>query len=123
MSIFLSFNGNFLTLIPKEDNTMFPGKYSPITLCNIIFKIVTKVITNCLKPILLHLITSNQYGYVNGRQILDGIILAHEVMSSLKNLKKLGMLIKLDMSIAFDKLKWEYIETILLAFGFIPHWT
>ena len=60
--------------------------------------------------------------YVEGRQILDGIILTHEVIHSLKSDKKPGMLLKIDLSKAFDKLCWRYIQHILSAFGFDQMW-
>eukprot|EP00253_Pinus_taeda_P031319 PITA_31319 len=61
-------------------------------------------------------------GYVEGRHITDGIILTHETIHSLKISKKPGMLLKLDLSKAFDSLSWNYIEKILLAFGFNASW-
>ena len=73
---------------------------------------------NRLKPLLPLLISLEQLGYVEGRQILDGIILSHEVVHSLKTSKILGMILKLDLSKAFDKLSWAFIEKMLLAFGF-----
>ena len=77
---------------------------------------------NRLKPLLPLLISSEQSGYVEGRQILDGIILAHEVVHSLKTSKILGMILKLDLSKSFDKLSWDFIEKMLLAFGFCQEW-
>jgi hypothetical protein len=69
---------------------------------------------------MLILVTPQQSSYVEGRQILDSIILSHEVTHSLKSTKSMGMLIKLDMSKDFDKLSWKYINDVLLAFGFHP---
>lgn len=63
-----------------------------------------KVNVNCLKPILLDLISLEETNYVEARQIVDGIVVAHEVIHSLKKSKKSGMLIKLDLSKAFDNL-------------------
>jgi len=57
---------------------------------------------------------------VEGRQITDGIILTHEIIHSLKQLKKVGMLLKIDLSKAFDNLSWNYIQKMLIAFGFSP---
>jgi len=54
---------------------------------------------------------------------MDGIILSNEVIHSLKLLKKPGMILKLDLSKAFDKLSWNYIHQMLLAFGFNSTWT
>jgi hypothetical protein len=81
-------NATFLTLIPKEDNVTMPSKYKPISLCNVTYKIISKVISNRLKPLLPLLISLEQIRFVEGRKILDGIILSHEVTHSLKIFKK-----------------------------------
>jgi hypothetical protein len=77
-------NVTFLALVPKEDVDEDPNKFRPISLCNVIYKIITKLIINRIKPLLPHLISSKQTRYVEGRKILDGIILAHETIHSLK---------------------------------------
>ena len=100
----LALNTMHLALIPKEIGASHPGKFRPISLCNVIYKIISKVVVNRLKPLLPLLISSKQSGCVEGRQILDGIILAHEVVHSLKTSKILGMILKLDLSKPFDKL-------------------
>ena len=79
-----AFNAKFLTLIPREDGADSPGKFRPIALCNAIYKIITKVVANKLKPILLDLLTNEQSGFMEGGEILDGIILVNEVIHSLK---------------------------------------
>ena len=91
-------------LIPKEKKFSTLGKYMPISLCNFLYKIIIKVISNHLKSLLPSLIYLEQTRYVEGCQILDGIILAHEVIHSLKLTKNTGILLKLDISKAFDKL-------------------
>jgi hypothetical protein len=63
-----------------------------------------------------------QSGYVEGRQITDSIILAHEVIHSLKTSKTPGMLIKLDLSKAFDRASWQYLKAVLNSFGFDQNW-
>jgi len=117
-----SLNATFIALIPKEEESNTPDKYRPIALCNIIYKIVSKVIASRLKPLLPLIISPEQSGYVEGRQITDGIILTHEIIHSLKHLKKPGMLLKIDLSKAFDSISWEYMHKILQAFGFAPSW-
>ena len=59
---------------------------------------------NHLKPHLPNLISPEKSGFVKGRQILDGVILVHEVIHSLKSTKRPGMMIKLDIAKAYDKL-------------------
>ena len=121
--VFPTLNATFLTLISKEKGVTNPGKFWPISLCNVIYKIITKVIVNRLKTLLPLLISPEQIGYVKGRKIIDGIILAHEITHSLNTTKKYGILIKLDLSKAFDKLSWEFIEKMLLDFGSSKYWT
>ena len=71
------------------------------------------MVTNRLKRLLPLLISPEQFGYVEGCQILDGIILSHEVVHSLKTTKTPGMILKLDLSKAFNKLRWLFIEKCL----------
>ena len=117
-----SFNATFLTLIPKEVGADSPDKFKPIALCNVIYKIISKVIANRLKPILPSLISSEQSGFVEGRHILHGVILVHEVLHSLNSTRRPGMMIKLDIAKAYDKIIWKYMDKILEAFGFYPQW-
>lgn len=116
--MFPGLNATFIALIPKEAQPSAPDKYMPIALCNIIYKIVSKIIASRLKLLLPLVISPKQSGYVKGRQITDGIILTHEIIHSLKQSKKLGMLLKIDLSKAFDSLSWMYIKKTLTAFGF-----
>ena len=95
-----------------------PSKSRPIALCNVKYKIISKVVANRLKPILPLLIGPKQSGFVKGRQILVGIILVHEAIHSLKITKNTGMLVKLDIAKAYDKLSWQYMREILTAFSF-----
>eukprot|EP00253_Pinus_taeda_P015484 PITA_15484 len=115
-------NATFIALIPKSEDSNTPDKYRPIALCNIIYKIVSKVVALRLKPVLPLIISPEQSGYVEGRQITDGIILTHEIIHSLKQSKKPGMLLKIDLSKAFDSISWEYMQKVLKAFGFDNAW-
>ena len=105
-----SLNATFIALILKEEQPSKPEKFRPIALCNMIYKFISKVIANRLKPLMPLLISPEQTGYVEGRQILDGIILTHEIIHSLKICKKPGMLLKIDLSKAFHRLNWNYIQ-------------
>ena len=98
------FNPTFLALIPKSEGADAPGKFRPIALCNVIYKIISKVIANRLKPLLLGIISPEQSWFVEGRKILDGIITVQEAIHSLKCTRIPGMLIKLDIAKSYDKL-------------------
>jgi hypothetical protein len=95
-SILKSLNSTLITLIPKENEVRTPDRFRLIALCNVVYKIISKVIANRLKPLLPILISKEQSGFVEGRKIMDNIILAHEIIHTLKSRKKDGMIIQLD---------------------------
>eukprot|EP00253_Pinus_taeda_P026517 PITA_26517 len=67
-------NSTFYALIPKNDNREDPNGFRPIALCNVIYKIITAMMAKRLKPMLDKLISAEQTGFVEGRQILDGLV-------------------------------------------------
>lgn len=121
-TILKSLNSTFIALVPKVEEANTPDKFRPIALCNVIYKIISKIIANRLKRILPGIISLEQSGYVEGRQILDNILLAQEMIHSLHARKVPGMLMQLDLSKAYDKVSWTYLEAILKAFGFNQPW-
>eukprot|EP00253_Pinus_taeda_P019643 PITA_19643 len=78
-TILKALNTSFISLIPKEDNSLTPNEFRPIAFCNVVYKIISKVVSNRLKPLLPTLVFGEQSGYVEGRKILNNIIQAHEV--------------------------------------------
>eukprot|EP00253_Pinus_taeda_P035519 PITA_35519 len=121
-TILKSINSTFLALIPKVEEAKTPDKFRPIALRNVIYKIISKVIANRLKSILPGIISEEQSGYIEGRQILDNILLAQEMIHSLHSRKEAGMLMQLDLSKAYDKVSWRYLEAVLDSFGFCRTW-
>ena len=121
-NILKALNTSFTSLIPKHDLALTTDKYRPIALCNVVYKIISKVLASRLKPFLPSLISREQFGYVEGRQILNNIILAHEVVHTLTSKKQAGMIMQLDISKAYDKVNWIYIKKVLSAFGFDHNW-
>jgi len=115
-------NATFLTLIPKDERVIDPKNFWPIALSIVINTIISKVIAIILKSILPFIISNEQSGYIEGRQIMDSVILVHEIIHSLKSTHTLGMLLKLGLSKYFDKLSWQYMEDLLLDFGFSKDW-
>lgn len=75
-----------------------------ISLCNVIYKVISMVMVKRLKPLLLNLVSHEQTGFVQPHKILDGIITTQETIHSLKKMKVKGMMIKLDLSKAYDHL-------------------
>jgi hypothetical protein len=83
-SILQALNSTFITLIPKEKVAKTLDRYIPIALCNVVYKIISKVIENRLKPLLSTLVSQEQEGFMEGTQIMDNIIHAHELIHTLK---------------------------------------
>jgi hypothetical protein len=98
--------------------------FHPISLCNIIYKIISKILANRLKPLLSKFISPFQTAFVPGCHIQDNSILSHEMFHSLKSKRGRGglMAVNIDMEKAFDKMEWEFLLTIMEKLGFKPQW-
>lgn len=81
-------NSTFFTLILKNENSEDVKGFRPIALCNVIYKIIATLIAKRLKPLLDSLISPEQTGFVEGRKILDGLVVTQEVIHSLKMKKQ-----------------------------------
>jgi hypothetical protein len=97
-------NHTFITVIPKHLGASSVHHYRPISLCNIFYKIISKLIANRLKPLLSKFISPFQTAFVPGRHIHDNSILAHEMLHTLKSKRGNGklMAVNIDMEKAFD---------------------
>lgn len=96
--------------------------FRPISLYNVILKIIMKVLANRFKPLLSRLISLNQTSFMEGRKILYGIILTNEIIHSLKQTRTQGMLLKVDLAKAYDKVNWRFLKEVLEAYGFKHDW-
>ena len=121
--ILKSLNTFFLALIPKSGAPKSFNDYRPISLLNFSFKIITQIMASRLAPLLPSLVSPNQAAFIRGRSIHDHIALAHELVQRLK-LKLAGgsLCLKLDISKAFDKLKWSFLLKTLAKMGFSSEW-
>ena len=117
-------NHTFITLIPKCPNPTTIHQYHPISLCNISYKIISKILANRLKSFLPDLITPWQTASIPGRNIQENSILAHETFHSMHQKHRLCGVrcLKLDMEKAFDKVEWPFILAIFKHFGFSNKW-
>lgn len=116
-------NSAFITLIPKHKNPSTPKYFRPISMCNMVMKIVTRAIANRLKGILPYIISEEQSAFVKGRLITDNVMIFMECFHWIKNKnkgKKETMGLKLDMSKAYDKIEWDFVLGALKDLEFPP---
>ena len=120
-----SLNDTFLTLIPKITTPELVTQFRSISLCNVTYKIIAKIMVNRLKPFMDGLITPFQNAFIQGRLITDNIILAQEIFEFLKRKHKgkwgFGAL-KLDMNKAYDRVSWNFFTAVLKTMGFSDKW-
>ena len=115
-SIPLSINCTFITLIPKVKSPSIVLKFRPIALCNVIYKLVSKVVANRLKKILPNLISESQSAFQSNKAISNNILLAFELLHHMKTQKSKKadfITLKLDMSKAYDKVEWQFFIEII----------
>uniref|UniRef100_A0A803PCN2 Reverse transcriptase domain-containing protein n=1 Tax=Cannabis sativa TaxID=3483 RepID=A0A803PCN2_CANSA len=97
----------------------------PIALCNVIYKVIMKVMANQMKPFMDTIIAESQSTFIPGRLISDNVLISFEVLHYLK-WKRLGktsfMALKIDMSKAYDRIEWSFVEAILRRMGFLERW-
>ena len=118
-------NHTFLTLIPKIQSPRKVTDFRPISLSNVLYKLIAKVLANRLKPRLPQLISETQSAFMSERLITNNILVAHETLHHLKSKRfgKIGfMALKLDMRKAYDKVEWKFLEQIMQKMGFAPKW-
>lgn len=101
-SIYNVVNTTFIALIPKSDSPSSFNDFRPISLCNCLYKIISKVIVNHLQPILSHHIAPQQFAFLEHRQIHEAIGTAHEAIHSIWTKHIKGIILKIDLAKAFD---------------------
>lgn len=118
-------NTTFITLIPKLKNDVKVKDFRPISLCNVVYKIVAKVLANRLQSMLQNIISPNQHAFIPGRLIFDNTLIAYEVLHSMTSRcrgRARYMDPKLDMSKTYDLIEWPFLEAVLLKMGFHANW-
>ena len=84
-SILKSINHTFITLIPKVNNLEKVSNFRPISFCNVIYKIISKLIANRLKPVLNSIISETQSAFIANRLITNNILITFESLHHMKN--------------------------------------
>ena len=100
-------------------------EFHPISLCNVVYKIVSKCLVNRLRPLLADLISENQSAFIPRRLISDNYIIAFECIHHIQSMKQnspVACAYKLDLSKAYDRVDWDFLEKALVKWGFSGVW-
>lgn len=118
-------NHTVLALIPKIKSPQRVTDFRPISLCNVIYRIIAKVLANRLKRVLNEVISTNQSAFIPNRLITDNVIVGYECLHKLRSCKarksRLAAM-KLDISKAYDRVEWGFLQQMLIRLGFADQW-
>lgn len=112
-------------MIPKVQSPEKVTEFRPINLCDVVYKVISKMLAARLKVILPKIISPTQSTFVPGRLITDNVLVAYECFHAIKHRKqgKKGMCaVKLDMHKAYDRVEWSFLENIMVRLGFNRRW-
>ena len=118
-----STNSTFIALIPKVKQPRKVFDFRSISLCNVVYKLFSKVLVNRLNFFLAKAIPESQsafFFFPSRRLISDNVLVAFETLHYLKGKTqgKLGyMTLKLDMSKTYDRVEWEFLEKTMRHLG------
>ena len=119
--LFISQRQGVISLIPKQEkNLEFLKNWRPVSLLNVDYKILTKVIALRLEKVLPKIISSSQSGYVKKRYIGESIRLIKDVMDFTKRNNLPGIAVFLDFEKAVDSIEWDFLQICLQSFNFGP---
>ena len=113
-------NRTRIVLIPKVKHPQEMKDFRPISLCNVVYKICSKVLANRLRGFLDDIVAEEQSAFVPSRLITDNVLVAYECTHYLqrKRGKSGACTIKLDMAKVYDRVEWTYLLGIMLKLGF-----
>ncbi|KAG7599606.1 Endonuclease/exonuclease/phosphatase superfamily [Arabidopsis suecica] len=112
-------NDALVVLIAKVEKPERITQFRPISLCNVLFKTITKAMVMRLKRVMPTLIGPAQSSFIPGRLSTDNIVLVQEAVHSMRRKKgrKGWMLLKLDLEKAYDRIRWDFLEDTLTVSG------
>ncbi|CAN1801746.1 Transposon TX1 uncharacterized 149 kDa protein [Linum perenne] len=114
-----------IVLLPNKENATKMSDLRPISLCNVRYRIVAKVLANRMRSIMSDIIPEEQSAFIKGRSIVDNVLIAFETLHAMniRRTAKIGeVALKMDISKAYDRVEWNYLEAIMTKMGFDSNW-
>ena len=104
-------------MIPEKRDPQSFADYIPISLCNTLYKIISKSIAKRVHGKLALYISKEQHGFLNGRNIIDAVAIAQEALHSMHTKKLAAAILKIDLRRAYDCIDWSYLRCLLIKIG------
>lgn len=115
-------NYGVITLLPKHKDADKIQQSRHICLLNVVYKVFTKTLIMRLEKVMDKIIKKCKYGFLKERNIMDGVMVLHEILNDTKVKKQEGLLLKLDFEKAYDKINWNFLFECLNQRGFKEKW-
>ena len=108
--------------LPKVLNPSNINHYRPISLCNTIYKVISKLLVDRLRTVIWNLVSPAQSAFISGRWIAENQLIVQEILHSFKKRKVKGGFIamKLVLQKAYDRGNWGFLKLVMIQFGFCP---
>ncbi|KAJ6979484.1 hypothetical protein NC653_027590 [Populus alba x Populus x berolinensis] len=112
-------NHSIIALIPKSANTSSASDFRPISCCNVIYKVIAKLLAARLSQALAPIISPMQNAFLGGRLMTDNIHLLQELLRNYgRKRTSPRCMMKIDFKKAFDSVQWPFLHQLLLLLGF-----
>lgn len=112
----------FITLIPKSDNSKKLDEFRPICLFSCLYRNVSKILVVRLKLVIGILVSTCQSTFIQGRHMLDGVLVLNEILYFSKRNKRECILVNTDFEKAYDCVFWEFLRYVIRRMNFSHKW-
>jgi len=106
-------DATFITLIEKVVSPQRLNDFRPISLVGCMYKVLAKVLANILRNVIWNIVSDSQSSYVKGKQMLDDVLIANEVVDEARRLNKEMILFKVDFEKAYDSVDLHYLDVVM----------
>lgn len=112
----------FVTLIPKISSPLSLKEFRPISLLGGVYKLLAKVLARRLATVMDVIISKSQSAFVKGRNLVDGVLVANEMVDFARKTKMECLVLKVDFEKAYDSVNWVFLEYMMRRLGFNMKW-
>ncbi|XP_074265385.1 uncharacterized protein LOC141587816 [Silene latifolia] len=117
-------NSTLVALIPKNQSPHSVTEFRPISCCTVYYKTVSKILANIMRGVLGGIIGLEQAAFIEGRELFDNSMLAHELAFKYhRSYITPRCILKVDIQKAFDSVNWSFIANCMVHFGFPAKFT